>query len=95
MEKKELNNDSLEKVSGGITVSTQTDGDGNTVIEEFGVFGECVGCGVCANTCAVNAIRMEYDAPVIDGEACILCGSCAEACPMGALGYRTRIVPAA
>lgn len=46
----------------------------------------CTGCALCANVCAHNAIRMEWDTegflvPKVDSEACINCGACVKACP--------------
>ena len=46
---------------------------------------QCTQCGVCADSCAYGAIRMN-DYPVIDRYACRLCGACADSCPAGALG---------
>lgn len=47
MDKKGLNNESLEKVAGGFTTFTETDKDGNTIITKFGVINLCSGCGEC------------------------------------------------
>ena len=44
----------------------------------------CTGCGLCADTCAYNAIHVETY-PEIDPYACRLCGSCVQACPAEAL----------
>lgn len=44
----------------------------------------CTGCGLCADTCAYNAIKFD-SYPEIDPYACRLCGSCSQACPSGAL----------
>lgn len=46
----------------------------------------CTGCGLCANVCAHDAIRMEWNTegflvPRVDSEACINCGACVKACP--------------
>ena len=46
---------------------------------------KCVGCGLCAGSCANGAITMQNGKAVIDQSACILCKVCLEACPVGAL----------
>ena len=44
----------------------------------------CTGCGLCADSCAFNAIRLiEY--PEIDPYTCHLCGTCVQTCPAEAL----------
>lgn len=45
--------------------------------------GQCVSCGICAESCAYGAIRMG-DFPEVDEENCRLCGGCVQACPVGA-----------
>lgn len=46
---------------------------------------ECSGCGVCAEKCPANAIKMEYSGggyclPVIDKSVCISCRVCEKVC---------------
>lgn len=48
---------------------------------------KCVGCGVCYNKCAKNAITMVeneegFKYPIINNERCINCGKCIKICPI-------------
>lgn len=43
--------------------------------------GVCDQCGVCAETCPVDAIEEENGVYLIDPDVCIACGECVEACP--------------
>lgn len=44
---------------------------------------ECIGCGSCASTCPVGAIK-EADGKYEIGDECVECGACAGVCPVGA-----------
>ncbi len=47
---------------------------------------QCAGCGTCAETCPINAIRMDPEGnPEIDKSFCMGCGVCALNCSTGAL----------
>ena len=45
----------------------------------------CTGCGVCAEGCPVEAIKMKDGFPVMDYHKCINCLCCNESCPEGAV----------
>lgn len=53
---------------------------------------KCVGCGVCKNVCAANAITMEAGKPGIDRKKCIRCFCCQEFCPESAMVVRRTAV---
>ena len=45
---------------------------------------KCTGCGICADECPAEAIRIENDKAVIS-EECTDCGTCVDECPDKAL----------
>ena len=45
----------------------------------------CVGCAVCVDVCAPEAISMADDKAVIDADGCIDCGACEPECPYDAI----------
>jgi electron transfer flavoprotein alpha subunit len=49
--------------------------------------GECIGCGICADVCAEDAIRMTRDMayPEVTAVRCVGCMRCAEECPVEAI----------
>ncbi len=53
----------------------------------------CVGCGICAKQCPVNAISMKNGKAEIDMGKCIRCGKCHEVCPQEAVRHDSEKIP--
>jgi len=50
----------------------------------------CVGCGVCVESCPVEAISLLDNKATINKELCIECGSCIDVCPLEAIREEDR-----
>ena len=47
----------------------------------------CVGCGLCARKCPVNAIEMQDKRPIWVKNKCVMCLGCLHCCPKFAIQY--------
>lgn len=45
----------------------------------------CTGCGICVDSCPMEAIQLVNDIAVIDHEKCSNCGICISECPNEAI----------
>lgn len=45
----------------------------------------CIGCGICAKNCPMEAIKVENSLAVIDYDKCSQCETCLEKCPKKAI----------
>ena len=46
---------------------------------------KCDGCGVCVDSCPMDALRMRDDKPRLEYDECWYCGACVEDCPRRAI----------
>ncbi|WP_310603245.1 EFR1 family ferrodoxin [Anaerosporobacter sp.] len=51
---------------------------------------ECVGCGLCAKKCPVQAVEMKGKKPVWVKDKCVMCLGCLHRCPKFAIEYGTK-----
>ena len=45
---------------------------------------KCTGCGLCADACPSDAIKVD-DVAVVNADDCVDCGSCIDECPQEAI----------
>jgi len=49
----------------------------------------CTGCGLCVDSCPVEAISMnDNDIAVVDPDTCVDCGDCVDVCPVDAISMK-------
>jgi len=53
----------------------------------------CAGCGICVDSCPVEAIRLVNLRAVINDAQCTQCEACHDACPNGAIVILSTPVP--
>lgn len=68
----------------GLIATSEGEKPDNTLVDADG----CIGCSICAQSCAFDAIEMDPEGidqgkglAVIDSSICELCDTCAEVCP--------------
>ena len=78
----EINRKADEEID-GIIRKIKMGVDGNHVGDKLA----CIGCGLCAKNCPVNAIEMKDGKPAWVKQNCAMCLSCLHRCPKFAIQY--------
>lgn len=55
--------------------------------KKFVVEDTCIGCGLCAQNCPINAIEIKDGKPVWVKDKCVMCLGCLHRCPKFAIQY--------
>lgn len=58
--------------------------------QHFTVEESCIGCGLCARKCPVDAIEIQSSRPVWVKDKCVMCLGCLHRCPKFSIQYGTK-----